>query len=305
VVDALSADFSRLTSITTRITPGNRAPRGRAVVAAVLSYAGRGVAGWADGFPTKRIGWSQLHRRSMAIPNLAPLKQRWFAVCEAPDLELFPKHYVGLKAVRFFAGLELSVLHLGLWLFSWLPRSGLVRSLRPFTDLFRTIADLFRPFGSDRGGMTVEVEGRTRDNLAITRCWTLIAEAGDGPYVPCLATAILVRRRLRGTTLQPGAQPCVGVISLREFEEAMAPLRITTHIETMATAVHQKVLREAYSLLPKPIREMHDIGEPLRATGEATVTRGKGASARAASSRSRNMPRLDSSSNASAPSPFQ
>jgi hypothetical protein len=282
VVDALSGDFASLTSITTRIAPGNRAPRGRAVVAAILSYVGRTVPGWADGFPIKRIGWSKLHRRSLSIPNVAPLKRRWFAVCEAPDLELFPEHYRGLKTVRFFAGLELTILHLGLWLFSWLPRSRVIRSLRPLTGFFRAVADLFRPFGSDRGGMTVDVEGRTREGVALTRRWTLIAEAGDGPFVPGLAAVIFVRRHLRGDILAPGARPCLSLITLREFEEAMAPLRIKTNIEEMPTPVQQRVLRETYARLPEPIRAMHDVGEAMTARGDAAVRRGRNPIARLA-----------------------
>ena len=274
VVEALSQGLVNPNSVTTRITPGNRAPRGRAVVASILSYVGRPIPGWNDGLPIKRIGWSELHRRTLSIPGVRPLRGRWFAACEAPDLELFPTHYAGLKRVAFFAGLEIGSLHLGLWLLSWLPRKGVVRSLRPATGFLRFIALLFRPFGSDRGGMSVEVEGRIKEGCAVTRRWTLIAEAGDGPFVPCLAAVIFVRRRLAGESLPLGAQPCLGMITLPEFEHAMARLRIRTGREEESLPLYRRVLGESFGRLPTAIQAMHDVDVAKQARGETTVRRG-------------------------------
>ena len=44
-----------------------------------------------------------------------PAGGRWLADCDIADLALFPQRYPGIERVRFGAGLELSVLHLGLW----------------------------------------------------------------------------------------------------------------------------------------------------------------------------------------------
>lgn len=273
-VDSLGAGLPEIRSIVTRISPGNRAPRGLAVVKAILSYVGRPIPGWNDGLPAQRIGWSNLHRRTLSIPGLAPLRNRWFSACDAPDLTLFPQHVPQLKVVEFYAGLELSILHLGLSLLSWLPRKRYIASLRPFAGVLRFIAALFYPFGSDRGGMTVEVEGRAADGKAVLRRWTLIAEKGDGVNVPCLAAVVLTRRRRQGRVLPPGAYACVGVVSLAEFEDAMSGLQIRTHAQAELAPLYQRVLGPAYDVLPAPIRAMHDIDVTMYARGNASVHRG-------------------------------
>ena len=56
-------------------------------------------------------------------------------------------------SAEFFAGMELSILHLGLWSLSLPVRAGLLRSLRPFAWPMLRIAQWLLPFGSDRGAM--------------------------------------------------------------------------------------------------------------------------------------------------------
>jgi hypothetical protein len=113
VLDELAAQIGPPEEIAITISPGNRAPRGLAVVQAVLSYAGRPVKVLEQGVVRARAGWSMLHRRA-----LQGLGRRWFALCETPDLDLVPQRFPTVRTVYFFAGLELAVLHLGLWLLS-------------------------------------------------------------------------------------------------------------------------------------------------------------------------------------------
>ena len=88
-----------------------------------------------------------------------------------------------LKAVDFYAGLELSILHVGLWLLSWLVKRGWLKSLLPLHRPLHWIADQLHPLGSDRGGMLVDVEGINADGRPMSYRWRLVAEKGQGRSV--------------------------------------------------------------------------------------------------------------------------
>jgi len=134
---------------------------------------------------------------------------------------------------------ELSVLHLGLWALSWLPALGVIRSLEPFAGPCRAASTLLLPLGSDRGGMVVELSGAAPGAAAsLVRRWTLIAEAGDGPWIPAVPAVILARRLAAGEDLRPGAMACLGLITLEEFQAATAHLAIRTAVEEEETAPH-------------------------------------------------------------------
>jgi uncharacterized protein YbjT (DUF2867 family) len=237
VIDALSPGFARLDSLDIAISPGNRAPRGRALVAAILKTAGKPLPRWQDGAWTTVRGWHDLGRRTIAAPGLGALGPRWLSACDAPDSLLFPERYDGLRTVRFRAGVELGVLHLGLWVLSWLPALGLIGSLEPFAGPCRAASTLLLPLGSDRGGMVVELRGTAPGAaVGLMRRWTLIAEAGDGPWVPAVPAVILARRLAAGEDLRPGAMACLDLITLDEFQAATAHLSIGTAIEEVETA---------------------------------------------------------------------
>jgi hypothetical protein len=236
VIDALSLGFARLDSLDIAISPGNRAPRGRALVAAILKTAGKPLPRWQDGAWTTVRGWQDLGRRTIAAPGLDTHGPRWLSACDAPDSLLFPKRYGGVRRVRFRAGVELGVLHLGLWALSWPPALGLIRSLEPFAGPCRAASNLLRALGSDRGGMVVELQGAAPGPAAnLLRRWTLIAEAGDGPWVPAVPAVILARRLAAGEELRPGAMACLGLITLAEFQAATAHLAIGTAVEEEET----------------------------------------------------------------------
>lgn len=222
-VDALSKGFRSLESIRIGISPGNRAPRGLAVIESILSYSGQPFPSWRNGAMVEVFGWQGLRRRS--LPGLG---SRWFCDCDVPDVALFPSRYDGVREVRFQAGLELSVLHLGLWGLSGLVRLGLLPNLRRFAAPFRRMADWFEGFGTDKGGMYVEVTGRDGRGDTVTRAWSLVAESGHGPYVPIVPAVILVRKLAGGVLTEWGARPCMGLFDLRDFAEETSDLAIST-----------------------------------------------------------------------------
>jgi len=220
VVDHLAQGLVELTSIAVGITPGNRIPRGPGLVAAILGYAGQPIQRWSGGRWVQAYGWQDLSRRTLHLPDAKPVGPRWFAACEVPDLALFPRRYDGVQSVAFHAGLELKALHFGLWALSWPVRWGLLRSLVPITPLAQAFASLFKDFGSERGGMFVEVTGKDAAGRNRRRRWTLIAESGHGPFIPCLPSVVLSKALAEGRLRSRGAWPCLGLFDLEDFSRA-------------------------------------------------------------------------------------
>ena len=228
VLERLIRGWRRLDSVEIAISPGNRnAPRGLSVVQAILSYAGRPVRVFVDGAWTERPGWGRPRRTEM--PGLG---KRWLSLCETPDLDLVPARYAPRDAAIFHAGLELPVMHLGLYAASLLVQARLLRSLCPFAGMFRWIAERLKGFGSDRGGMMVVAAGIDSEGRPIRAVWSLIAESGAGPIIPTLPALAAIRAIAEGQITQPGARPCVGVLGLDTIEREFAPYAITTEIAT-------------------------------------------------------------------------
>lgn len=272
-VEAMRADFSRLDLIESAILPGNRAPRGLSVMRAILGQTGRPLPVFRDGAKVSVPGWSGLEKRRIGPSNETGLPPRWTSFIGAPDLALFPDKY-GARTVLFRAGLELSVMHLGLWALSFLVRLRLMRSLEPLARPLQIVADWLEPFGTDRGGMEVRLAGRDQDGNPLDKRWTLIAEAGDGPHIPAVAATILCGRLAKGT-VSPGARACLGEINLEEVSEATRHLSVTTHIETKRQpSLFQQALGPAFDTLPEPVKDLHTVFDKRRWSGEARVTRG-------------------------------
>jgi len=227
VLDRLTAGWRRIDAVEIAISPGNRnSPRGLSVIRAILSYAGKPVRVFEGGAWTARPGWGWPLRREM--PGLG---RRWLSLCETPDLDLVPKRFAPRQTAVFRAGLELSAMHLGLYLAGLLVRARLLPSLAPFARPLRWLAERLKGLGSDRGGMTVEVRGIDAAGAAARAVWSLVAEAGDGPAVPTLPALAAIRALADGSLSQPGAMACAGVLNLDAIAREFAPYRISTQLE--------------------------------------------------------------------------
>jgi len=274
VIDALSdAGWSAVDDIEVAISPGNRAPRGLSVVRAILSYVGRPVRLFDDGRWTTRPGFSMLVRRPVG-----PLGARWLSLCDAPDLVLVPERWQPRRRALFRAGLELSVLHLGLGALGLLVRARLLRSLTPLAGLLRWCADRLRRFGSDRGGMTVSIRGLDGEGRRIHRRWHLAAEAGQGPYVPTLPALALIRLIAAGKGPPPGAMPCVGLVPLSAIAAEFRRHRIAARgYRTVddSPPLFAEALGPAFAALPAPIQALHSPGwwADFRGRGEVEGAR--------------------------------
>ena len=225
VVDRLAEDFQRIERVEISIAPGQAIARGRATLESVLSYCGRPFDEWSRGRWKKVFGWQGVRR--IHYPDLG---WRWAARCDVPDLELFPARYATLESVRFDASLELAFAHLGLWTLAWLTRMKLIRDPVMMAGAVLRMARRLDRLGSDVGGMRVLVAGRRAGGRAGESTWRLTARNGDGPAIPCIAAIVIAKKLARGESLQPGARPCQGMMTLEEFGEATRDLAIRFRI---------------------------------------------------------------------------
>jgi len=227
VVDHLLPEFSALHGIDIGINPGNQTPRGLATVQSILSYCGQPFRQWHDGRWRTVYGWQGLMRRRYP----APMGRRRLAYCDVPDLELFPQRYPAVREVVFRAGLEISLLHLGTWVLSWLVRARLVNNWRDYAPQLKRISEWFERWGSTRGGMHVELRGLDHHGRPLRHCWTLLADSGDGPQIPCTAAVVMAQKLAGGEIHTAGAMPCLGFFALEEFMELLEGFDVMAQLQ--------------------------------------------------------------------------
>jgi hypothetical protein len=205
------------------------------------------------------------------------LRARWAARCDVPDLSLLPERYPALRAVRFDAALELAAAQFGMACLAGLARIGVLRKPERLAALVLRLARGLDRFGTDVGGMHVAVEGIAATGQPLRRAWYLVARQGHGPQIPCIAAIVMARKLARGgliaagarageslaggaraganlvpgarpaqplapgaragEPLAPGARPCVGMMTLEEFEAEAAGFDIRWEVREEATTL--------------------------------------------------------------------
>jgi saccharopine dehydrogenase-like NADP-dependent oxidoreductase len=277
-LDVMTAGWTRIDRIEAAISPGARAPRGLSVIRAILAWAGAPVRVFTQGHWTTRPGWSAPRR--MPFPGLGA---RWTSLAETPDLDLLPARFHARRDATFRAGLELSILHLGLWLLSQFRRARLVPTLEPLAVLLGEAAGWVAPLGSDRGGMVVSVEGLDSDGGHRLARWSLCAEAGAGPHTPAAPAAATLRALLDGRLEgEPRATPCVGLVGLDAILHELRDLPIATTLENQRpdqAGLFARLSGTLWGALPEVVRHAHTGLSPITLTGQA---RARGASGLAA-----------------------
>lgn len=204
------------------ISAAQQTNRGLGTASAILSYVGRSFTMLRGGAMRRVFGWQGLH--SEIYPGLG---RRWFGYCDVPDLDLFPKRYPSLHAMRFCAGHEIAALHFGTWLLGWGVRLKLLPQLDRWAGLLLRASFVFDPLGSGRSGFHMTIKGRAHDGSPLTRRHWIIARQGHGPNIPCMPAILIARKLARGVTLVSGARPCLDLITLEEYLAALDGLDIT------------------------------------------------------------------------------
>ena len=225
VIDHLTQGWQRIDHILVAISPGNRAPRGLSVIKAILSYVGEPIAVFRGGAQTTAYGWSLNE-----TVEIAGVGRRPVALCETPDLDLLVTRYAPTVAAEFKAGLELGVMHHGLRLLGFLRARGFLPNLAIFSKPVKFLAGMLYWFGSDRGGMLVRVAGRNALDTPCTATWSLAAEQGIGPIVPCLPALALIERFAAGNLPEAGAYAAAGCVHHSEMLSHFNRLGMKTHV---------------------------------------------------------------------------
>ena len=248
VIEHYQEQFAVIDAIDIAIAPGNKAERGLATVAAILSYTGHPIKVFKDGRWQNIYGWMDSKLNDFG----GIVGKRHLANVDVPDLALFPSRYKVSERVSFQAGLELSLLHHVMVGMAYLAKKGLVKNWAPLVKVIVSVSNVFLPFGSDTGAMEVLIAGKKEtgkkdttknngrenntDNTQQIK-WTLYAPIGNGPYIPTLSMIILARKLLenRDTSQhKSGAMPCVGLLQLSDFTPYFQALSIYSAVESTA-----------------------------------------------------------------------
>ncbi len=272
VADALARGLARVDSIDTGISPGNRTERGLATVRAILGYCGQPIASRQAATPTGWLGtWQH------AYP--APVGPRLLSPCDVPDLDVLHGRYPGEPAIRFGAGLELRLLHRAMNTMAWLAHRGWVPDWAAHAPWLLALSEGFRGWGSDAGAMHVRLAGRTAEGRPVERLWQLVAAAGDGPYVPTLAAAALVRRLAAARPRMPGARPCVGELAVEDILHEAEGLAITTTRQDLPAppSLYRAVMGPAYERLHPALQYFHGLQGHTVLHGEVATQGPQGA----------------------------
>lgn len=223
VLEHYKNNFSVIDSLIYGITPGQKAPRGLATTESILTYLGKPLKPWGNQNQTC-FGWQNIYRQE--YPELG---KRWMANCDIPDLDLFPDAY-GLKNIRFSAGMENSVLHLGMWMMSYLVRIGLPLNLSKHAKFLLSLSHIFDSFGTTSGGMHMLMKGKNKAGQPLVIKWFIIAKNNDGPQIPCVPAIILSKKIIQGKLYASGVMPCVGLITLDEYMKELEGFSIKQHV---------------------------------------------------------------------------
>jgi NAD(P)-dependent dehydrogenase (short-subunit alcohol dehydrogenase family) len=264
----LTAGWRSIDRIWVSIVPGNKTPRGRAVIAAILSWTGEPVRVFDDGGWQTRHGWSGSRKVS-----LGRFGTRNAALADTPDLDILVEDFKPRLGARFHAGLELGLMHHGLGALAALRRWRLLPNLAIFTGPMLAAARVLEPFGTDTGAMVVEAEGLDADGKSLRAEARLMADHGHGPVIPSLAAAALLKRIAEGSLLFTGASHAGRHVETGEALALVPDLSIWLEKGTSARAapLFRRVLGATFEAMPAVTQTLHRSAPAVLGKGEADI----------------------------------
>lgn len=222
VIDHYLPGFAELHEVDYGISAAQHTNRGLATTSAVLSYVGKPITMLRSGVMKTVYGWEDTHTE-----HYGELGWRLFGNCDIPDLALFPLRYPSLRSMRFAAGHELKLLHLGTRMLGMLVRLGIIKSLSNHAEFLLRLAFVFDRFGSGQSGFHMTLKGIGHDGQTKKSQFQLVARSGHGPYIPCMPVILLAQQLASGFLTRTGATPCVDLIDLESYLAALGDLDIT------------------------------------------------------------------------------
>lgn len=297
VVRRLAVGLTVVETVTAGIAPSPQAVMGESVVGSIASVAGRPVALRRNGATGEAVASVESRRLTIRPPGEVPLSRLRFTLVDTPDLTLLPELWPELRDVWFGAGVRPRALHWAFTAAAWLVRRGLLASLAPFVKPMHAVHARLR-WGERRSGMIVAVTGRTQDGRPAARSWHVIAEGDDGPFIPAMAAASIVRKLIAGAPPSPGARAALREVELEDYEREFEGLAIRSGVrDDLADAqpsrpLYRRILGSAWDRLPPEIRAVHEVLGQADAAGRASVARGTGLPSQLAASVGRFPPAM-------------
>jgi hypothetical protein len=170
-------------------------------------------------------GWAR--PEPVQFLHLAP---RRGALCDIPDLELFPTHYQVADRVMFRAALEVGLAQSSFALLAACRTAGLLPRPEALAGLLHRTGGVLDFMGSQLGGMVLRVGGINAQGQPVRRAWHIAADHDHGPEIPCMATILLARKLARGEVLPAGAFTSLGQLRLAEFDPLFAQWGMVTAV---------------------------------------------------------------------------
>ncbi len=285
VVRLLTKDMTRIETITGGIAPSpNPQAIGPNVLRAIAEYAGKPVSLVRGGRRAVGYALTESMRYTIAPPGRLPLESRRFSLVDVPDLHVLPALWPDAASVWMGAGPVPAILHRAFNVFAWLVRLHLLPSLAPFSGWFYSVYSRLT-WGENRGGMFVAVAGSARDGQRLERSWHLLADGDDGPFIPSMAAAAIIRRCLDGRRPASGARSPATDLDLVDYQPFFDGRAISHGVREVVPndppmPLYHRMLGAAWRSLPKPLQVMHGFTDSLAAEGVATIERGHGFLAR-------------------------
>lgn len=276
---AISGDLTTIERVTGGIAPSPFAGVGLNVIRAIAGYAGQPTPLWRHGRMETGYPLTETLRYTVAPPGRLPLHNTRFSLVEVPDLVLVPAEHPGMREFWIGAGPVPEIWHRALNALAWSVRLKILPTLAPIAPLCLWAINTLR-WGEHRGGMFVEVTGRTADGAPACRSWHLLAEGDDGPLVPSMAIAVIILKMLDGETPAPGARAATRALELGDYDRLFAGRTIVTGFRdeaAMAGApLYRQLLGDAWDDLAPTLRALHHLEEHSVWSGRATVRNGQG-----------------------------
>jgi hypothetical protein len=216
LISELDAQFRDIHSIKIYLSAGNKNKAGVSTLESILSYVGVPVQVWRNGQWEMFSGWS--------LPEVVnfppPVGKRFVQLCDVPDLALFPKLFHANEVV-FKAGVELPIFNIGLSVLvqakKYFPQINLTPLARPLVRL----SQLFKSFGSFSGGVLVELRDKKGNSKTLA-----FVTSQNGPRLPAAPSVLLAKKLLSKGPPDFGAFPCLGMISLEDFQNHLEPFGV-------------------------------------------------------------------------------
>ncbi|MEO9460176.1 MAG: DUF4166 domain-containing protein [Lentilitoribacter sp.] len=277
----ITPNWQRVDDIDIAFVPGGKGDVGQSVIQAILSYAGKPIFTWREGKRDKVHAWVKSKRM-----NFGRLGWRRVAPAETYDALYLGEKLNVRSQVSFSAGLESPIEHYGVILLANLSKWGLPIN-RPFVSkklasLLHKIRFMIKPFVTGRGGMMIRAKGLNAQGVYQVSEYELIAENNQGPNIPILPTATVLRKLL-DENIQSGARLAFDAVSLSEIEAECAGYSIETKIlnNYPDIGIYQQHLGAInYQKLPASLMRFHNVDGPTVWHGRADITSGTSIGAR-------------------------